>query len=65
VACHLQAGGAPGSGGVTGVKRAKIGTGTTDFGRFSYSGGSAGMPRRVPASFSGEATPSQEQVCTL
>lgn len=46
--------------GVTGVKRARTGT---DFGRFSYSGGSA--PRGVPASFSGAAPTPAAQVSHL
>ena len=58
----VQAAAAQGSGGVTGIKRAKTGNAPGDFGRFTYSGGSAGAPRRVPTSFSGGAAPLQGKV---
>lgn len=41
------------------MKRAKTGKAPGDFGRFSYSGGSAGAPRGLPTSFSGGAGPPQ------
>ena len=41
------------------MKRAKTGKAPGDFGRFSYSGGSAGAPRGFPTSFSGGAGPPQ------